>query len=183
MAKKEEKTKIVLERTYNVPLRKEFLKTPNWKRTKKAVKALKEFLVRHMKPLDMDIKNVKIGKHLNEHIWKDGIRNPPHHVKVVATKDDKGLVKAELEGAPVDVVKEEPKKSKLSSKLDKKSSEVVVEDKKADFSEPVKDESSVVLKEDSSITPVDSSVSNEEKVNPDNPPVSEKSVDDSSLKK
>ena len=50
MAKKEEKKKIVLERTYNVPLRKEYLKAPNWKRTQKAVKVLKEFITQHMKP-------------------------------------------------------------------------------------------------------------------------------------
>ena len=40
-AKKETK---IIERTYNVPLRKEYRKVPRWKRTKKAVKALKEFL-------------------------------------------------------------------------------------------------------------------------------------------
>ena len=50
----EEKT---LERTYNVPLRKEFLKVPKYKRAKKAVKALKQFLAKHMKS-----DNVKIGK-------------------------------------------------------------------------------------------------------------------------
>ena len=43
MAKKKEK-KQVLERTFNVPLRKEFMKVPRYRRANKAVKALKEFI-------------------------------------------------------------------------------------------------------------------------------------------
>jgi len=82
-----------LERVYNVPLRKEYRKGPRWKRTKKAVRALREFLTKHMRS-----ENVKLGKELNEELWKHGIRNPPHHVKVTATKDEKGVVKAELFG-------------------------------------------------------------------------------------
>lgn len=91
-AKKESATK--LERTYNIPLRKEYLKVPYWKRTNKAVIAVKEFLVKHMKS-----ENVILSKELNELIWKHGIRNPPHHVKVTVTRDEKGVVRAELFGA------------------------------------------------------------------------------------
>lgn len=106
---KEESTKIVLERTYNVPLRKEYQKVPNWKRTKKAVKALREFLVKHMKS-----EQVKLGKALNEKLWRHGIRNPPHHVKVTVTKDERGKVQAELfgEAKPVSKKKSEKKKNK-----------------------------------------------------------------------
>lgn len=100
MAKKEE-SKIVIEREYNVPLRKEWLKAPNWNRTKKAVKALKEFLQKHMKS-----ENVKLGIHLNEHMWNHGLKNPPHHVKVHVTKDAEGNVFAEIPG----IKKAEPKK-------------------------------------------------------------------------
>ena len=88
MAKKEEKT---LERTYNVPLRKEYMKVPRWRRTQKAVSALRKFLTRHMKS-----ENIKLSKELNEAVWKHGIRNPPHHVKVKVVKDDKGVVNADL---------------------------------------------------------------------------------------
>ena len=95
----------ILERTYNVPLRKEFLKVPKYKRAKKAVKALKQFLVKHMKS-----DNIKIGKYLNDEIWKHGIKNPPHHVKLNAVKDKEGLVTAELVGAPVERKKEDDKK-------------------------------------------------------------------------
>ena len=88
MAKKQEK---ILERVYNVPLRKEFMKVPRWKKTKKAVTALRQFLSKHMKSTD-----VKLSKDLNEELWKHGIKNPPHHVKVTVTKDEQGLVKADL---------------------------------------------------------------------------------------
>ncbi len=88
MAKTTEKT---LERTYNVPLRKEYMKAPRWNRTKKAVIALRQFLAKHMKS-----EKVLLSKELNEEMWKHGIQNPPHHVKVNAVKDDKGVVKAEL---------------------------------------------------------------------------------------
>jgi len=91
MAKKEETTKIVLERVYNVPLRKEFQKVANWRRTEKAVTALRQFIVKHMKSED-----VSLGKYVNKELWKNGIKNPPHHVKVSAKKDDKGKVIVEL---------------------------------------------------------------------------------------
>jgi len=106
MAKKEEKSKVVLEREYIIPLRKEFQKAPKYKRAKKTIKALKEFLAKHMKS-----DNIKIGKYLNLKVWEHGIKNPPHKVKVKVEKFDDGLVKAELVGAPVEKPKEEKKKT------------------------------------------------------------------------
>jgi len=104
MAAKEEK---VLERTYTVPLRKEYLKAPNWKRTPKAVIALKQFLAKHMKA-----KEIRLGKEVNDLIWKNGIRNPPHKIKVNVSKNKEGVVTAELFG----LVKKE-KKSKKEKKV------------------------------------------------------------------
>lgn len=78
-----------------------------YKRAKKAGAALKQFLARHMKA---NIEDVKIGKYANQKIWERGIRFPPHHIKVVAKKDDAGIVMVELEGAPVEEKKEMPKK-------------------------------------------------------------------------
>src|SRR3989338_212949 len=97
MAKKEDKKekKVVLERVYNVPLRKKYQRAPRWKRTNRAVKALREFVLRHMKAAE-----VKIGKYANLELWKQGIRNPPHHIKVECKKDEEGIVKVELVGAP-----------------------------------------------------------------------------------
>ncbi len=103
MAKTETKT---LERTYNIPLRKEFLKVANWRRTEKAVTAARQFLAKHMKSTE-----VKLGKELNDKLWEHGIRNPPHHIKVTATKDEKGVVKAELFGVKKEVKAEKGKKA------------------------------------------------------------------------
>ncbi|MBT6774023.1 hypothetical protein HOA91_01505 [Candidatus Woesearchaeota archaeon] len=116
-----------MERTYNVPLRKEFQKVPRYKKTNKAVTAMKQFLSKHMKS-----DNVKIGKSINEQIWKHGIKNPPHHVKITVTKDDKGEVKAELFG----MKKKEDKKGK-KVKTEKKKE---VKAEKAETKEEVKKE-------------------------------------------
>ncbi len=116
------KSTVKLERTYNIPLRKEYLKVANWKRTKKAVKAAKEFLARHMKAAD--IKDVKLSKEVNEKIWQHGIKNPPHHIKVNVSKDDKGVVRAELFGA----VEKEAKAAK-KSKAEKPETTAKIEEK------------------------------------------------------
>ena len=109
MADKKEQ-KVILEREYNVPLRKGWLKAPRYKRSKKAVTVLKQFLEKHMKSDD-----VKLGMHVNQHIWKHGIKNPPHHVKVKVLKFDDGSVKAELEGKEFKgAVKIKPKEEKAT---------------------------------------------------------------------
>ena len=115
MAKKEESSKIVLERVYNIPLRRETLKVPFYRKAKKASKAVREFIQKHMKSDD-----VNIGRYLNMKVWEHGMKNPPHHVKVVATKDDKGKVMVELEGAPKDVPKVDKKAAKKSESKDTK---------------------------------------------------------------
>ncbi len=108
MAKKDDKKekKIVLDRVYNIPLRKKYQRAPRWKRTNRAVSAIREFVTKHMKA-----KELKIGKYLNTEMWKHGIRNPPHHIKVSCKKDEEGMVQVELIGAPVEKLKE-PKKKK-----------------------------------------------------------------------
>jgi ribosomal protein L31E len=110
---------MTIERTYNVPLRKEWLKAPMYRRSKKAVTALTEFAAKHMKT---DIENVKIGKQVNLLIWKNGIKNPPHHVKVNMVKEDDGIVKVELFGVKYEQLKiiekqEKTKKDELMDKL------------------------------------------------------------------
>jgi large subunit ribosomal protein L31e len=108
MAKKDDSPKLVLERTYNIPLRKAYMKSPRYLRAKKAISALKIFLVKHMKSED-----VRLGKHLNEIVWAKGMRNPPHHVSVNVVKEESGIVRAELVGKPIyEAKKEEPKKGK-----------------------------------------------------------------------
>ena len=80
-----------LERNYNIPLRREFLKVPKYKRSKKAITAIREFITKHMKAT-----SVLISEELNKHVWKDGIKNPPHHVKITAVKDKEGKVVAKV---------------------------------------------------------------------------------------
>ena len=180
--KKTTQTKIVLERDYNVPLRSGWLKAPKYKRSKKAVTTLREFLIKHMKSA-----NVKIGKILNDHIWKDGIKNPPHHVKVHVTKDEEGIVKAELEGHNFkEAVKAKPKvekatglKGKLKDALDatKSDKEEVAEEapkteaKKAEVKEeikatPVKKEEAKVASNSETVDASKHKVLNEVKATP-----------------
>lgn len=114
-------------RTYNVPLRKEFIKSPEYKRAKKAVNALRAFLQKHMKSED-----VKLGKYLNQAVWARGMKHPPHHIKVIVTKEDDGKVFAELEGAPVEAKKEgkkKPAKAKAEEKKPEQLAEIVEEKK------------------------------------------------------
>ncbi len=126
MAKKEEKAKTVLERVYIVPLRKEFQKVASWRRTEKAVKALKEFIVKHMKS-----ENVVIGKYANQLLWKNGIKNPPHHIKVTALKDDKGKVTVELTELTAKAKRELEKEKGLKKKKEEKEAQKKAEEEKA----------------------------------------------------
>ncbi|MFH0876219.1 MAG: 50S ribosomal protein L31e [archaeon] len=113
-----------IERTYNVPLRKAFRKSPRYKKSKKAIAELKKFLAKHMKS-----DNIKIGKVLNEHIWENGVRCPPHHVKITVVKEDDGTVKAELFGFKYrEMTKEEVEKLKEPKKKESKKSVEVEED-------------------------------------------------------
>lgn len=97
------------ERIFTIHLRKEFDKVPHYKRTQKAVKGVRKFIIQHMK-----CDNVMIGKYLNDKIWERGRKNPPVRVQVKAVKEnvsEKGsekkknkksieVVKVELVGAP-----------------------------------------------------------------------------------
>jgi len=95
------------EKIYTIPLRREFLKVPKYKRSKKAMTSLKEFLRKHLK------KEIKIGKYLSEEIFKKGFKNPPSRVKVRIEGDT-----AELIDAPREEKKEE-KKGKIESLKEK----------------------------------------------------------------
>ena len=121
-----------IERTYTIPLRREFRKVAGWKKTKKAVRAVKEFLQKHMKS-----DNVKLSTTLNEKLWKHGIKNPPHHIKVSVSKDENGVVNAELFG-----VKKEKKvapKAKATTPAKKETEEKVQAKATAESSETKKD--------------------------------------------
>ncbi len=100
MAKKESEPKKVLEREYIIPLRREWLKVPEYKRANKAVKSIKEFLVRHMKIYDRDLRKIKIDILLNNELRFRGMRKPPAKIKVKAVKYDNEIVRVELAEIP-----------------------------------------------------------------------------------
>jgi large subunit ribosomal protein L31e len=76
-----------LEREYVIPLRKKYQHVARYKKTPKAIKTVKEFLARHMNVRDRDLKKIKLDKFLNETLWMNGIKNPPHKIKVKAIKE------------------------------------------------------------------------------------------------
>ncbi len=99
--KKEKKgeVKVELEREYIVPLKRGVLNVPHYRRAKKAVRVLKEFMVRHMGVRDRDLRKVKVDINLNNEIWFRGIKKPMNKIKVKAKKID-GIVYVELAEIP-----------------------------------------------------------------------------------
>jgi ribosomal protein L31E len=95
-----EENKIVLEREYVVPLREAFRETAFYRKTPKAVKALKIFIAKHMKVEERNTDKVKLDKFLNEQMWFRGIRYPPARIKVKAKKYSNGIVTVELSEMP-----------------------------------------------------------------------------------
>lgn len=123
MAEKTKEDKVILEREYIVPLRRKCLNTPGYKRVNKAVKVLKQFIVRHMKVYDRDLDKVKIDRYLNEEMWQRGIRKPLAKVKVKAKKFESGIVRLELVEIPEFVkfkIEKEKKLMERTGKAEKK---------------------------------------------------------------
>ena len=145
MAKKDDKKekKIVLERVYNIPLRKKYMRAPRWKKTNRAVKAIREFAMKHMKATE-----VKIGKHANLEMWKHGIRNPPHHIKVNCKKDNEGIVQVEIVGAPEDKPKAPPNKTEKETEIQIKDALGGEDAEKKDIKEDKSEEAKKVQKEE-----------------------------------
>lgn len=164
MAKDKEKTKqkepkMILEREYIVPLRREWLKVGTHKRANRAIKELKIFMARHMKIYDRDLRKIKIDQVLNNEIRFRGMRKPPAKIRVLAKKFDNETVRVELIDIPEHVKfarlreektkKEVEKKGKASSeakasegqaKEEKKPEEVKQEDKEVKAEEKEKAE-------------------------------------------
>lgn len=132
-----------LERNYTIPLRRDFVKVPKYRRAKRAISTIKSYLSKHMKSED-----VRLGKHLNEYVWQNGIKNPPGKVSVIAIKHD-DFVTAELAGKEYKVeqvqteVNEQPTglKGKLQEALKTTNKEEVEEEKKEENKTETKTES------------------------------------------
>lgn len=134
MAKTENKTE-KLEREYIIPLRHRWSIVPRYKRANKAVKAIKEFLVRHMKIRDRDLKKIRISKYLNEVVWFRGIKNPPSKIKVKAIKEG-DIVRAEAVEMPERIkfkkIREEKIEQTAKEIAKKKKEEKKVEEEKVE---------------------------------------------------
>jgi len=81
---------VLKEQIYVIPLR-DVKRAPRWKRSNKAVKDIRAFLVKHMKSED-----VKLDRSINEKVWDRGSEKPPRKIRIRAMKFEDGQVQAEL---------------------------------------------------------------------------------------
>ncbi len=77
---------IVEERIYTIPLRRAWI-SPRKKRTPRAVRLVKAFVQRHMKPDALVMSN-----EVNERLWSRSIQKPPGRIRVRAVRDKEGTV-------------------------------------------------------------------------------------------
>jgi large subunit ribosomal protein L31e len=82
---------IIDERIYTVPLRKAYWTGSRLRRSNRAVRILKEFVERHMKPDEL-----LIQPEVNERIWARGIQKPPRRIRIRATKNSESVVRVYL---------------------------------------------------------------------------------------
>ena len=99
------------EKLFTIPLRREWVRVPRWRRTKRAADAVRAFVLRFAKA-----KDVKIGRWLNLELWAKGAKSPPSKVAVKITKD-KDIAKVELAKLQPKAIREA---EKLKSKEAKK---------------------------------------------------------------
>ncbi len=106
-----------IKREYVIPLRRKTRKAPKWRRSKKAVSVLREFIRKHMKT-----ERVVICNELNEKIWENGIKNPPGKVEVEVAKinvEGEELSIVNLKEVGVDKYVESYKSDKVKEKVKK----------------------------------------------------------------
>ncbi|MCK5409106.1 MAG: 60S ribosomal protein L31 [Candidatus Heimdallarchaeota archaeon] len=90
-----------IESIFTIPFYPKLNKTAPYKRTPKAVRMLKAFIIKHTKA---DF--VVITNELNEFLWERGIQKPPRKVKVraiVETIDEEKIATIELIHEKVDI--------------------------------------------------------------------------------
>jgi large subunit ribosomal protein L31e len=82
---------IIDERIYTVPLRRAYWTGSRLRRSNRAVRILRKFVERHMKP-----EEIVIQGEVNEQIWSRGIQKPPRRIRIRATKNSDNLVRVYL---------------------------------------------------------------------------------------
>ena len=127
----------VLEREYVIPLRREWNKVPSYKRTAKSIKAIKEFIAKHMKVPNRDVDNVKIDSYLNNEVWFRGAGTPPSRVRVKAVKEGE-IVRVTFVQEPEHVKFARERHARKHVKIDKKITAPLKEEKKEEKTEEEK---------------------------------------------
>ncbi|MCJ7699715.1 50S ribosomal protein L31e [Candidatus Bathyarchaeota archaeon] len=98
--KAEEEEEIVEERIYTVPLGKALI-TPPRRRTPRAMRMLRTFIIKHMKleakkpeegEEEEEPPKLTISNEVNEKLWRRGIEKPPRKIRIRAAKDKDGNV-------------------------------------------------------------------------------------------
>jgi large subunit ribosomal protein L31e len=126
----EKKSEVTLERVYNIPLRRVWLKVSRITRANRSVSEVKNFVKRHTKA-----KEVKVSQNVNSLIWASGIKKPPGMI-TVKVKVEAGIASVRL---PDEITLEEEKKKFLEKKGAKKE-EVKAEEAAATPAEEAKTE-------------------------------------------
>jgi len=130
------------EKIFTIPLREAF-ETQRTNRAKKASKIVQKFLLKNMKA-----ENVRIGKSINENLWKRGIQKIPRRIRIHAIKEN-NIVYAELMGIDIKTPSKEELKEKEKKKKEKekKIKEERKERKKKTIQEELEEESGKKTKE------------------------------------
>jgi len=102
-------------RQYIVPLRREFLKTPKWRRTKKAMSALRSFIVKHTKTED-----IRISRWVNEAMWARSGKRPPSKIAVKVEKKTEGEKDKKRTFIDVELAELPPRAKRIQAQEEKK---------------------------------------------------------------
>ncbi|MBI4155397.1 60S ribosomal protein L31 [Candidatus Woesearchaeota archaeon] len=128
------------EKIFIIPLGREVKKVASWKKSKRGVRTVQRFLLRHVK------RDVRMGGYLNTYLMQFGRRSAPKKVKVrvdVPEEKDKSAF-AELFDAPLEKkpeIKKETKveEKKIEAKVEEKiKPEIKKEEKKPEVKKEVK---------------------------------------------
>ena len=126
---------MVEEKVFNIPLRGTHDKQRR-RRASNAIKIIRDFLIKNTKTA-----NIKIGKSINDVLWKKGIQNPPRKIRIHVIKEE-DVIYAELLGVEIKTPSKEEVKKKEEKKKEKKEKikEERKERKKKTIQEEIKEE-------------------------------------------
>ncbi len=139
-----------IEREYTIPLKKEWRKVPSYKRARKSIIAIKQFVARHMKVADRDTSKVKIDPYFNNDMWFRGPNNAPNKVRVKVTKKNDEVFVTFVETPKMvsfEKIKHEKRHSKSGQKAVEKKEDKTEKSEEAKKAESEKEKSSAEQKE------------------------------------